>query len=140
MAESSRPASTDQHIGIVVNKSSARSYIFCTPALPIYATKILQIVAQATQVGNRPLPIAHTCMQPLASTGQWAIGGKKNIEFVIIQPATAYCPICKLSNWCDLISSCCAPKRKMAIYEGHIKNCGIRYFGQIEIYLDFLYG
>ena len=32
------------------------------------------------------------------------------------------------------------PNRKMAIYEGQIKSCGIRYFGQIEIYIDFLYG
>ena len=39
----------------------------------------------------------------------------------------------------DLIYSCRAPNKKMAIYEGHIKSCGIRYFGQIEIYLDFLY-
>ena len=44
-----------------------------------------------------------------------------------------------LKNSCgyDLIYSCRAPNRKVAVYEGHIKSCGIRYFGQIEIYINF---
>ena len=79
--------------------------------LPIWATKILQIIAQATQVGNdgwQP-PIAHCLhmhpwatlgskkiahcpwMQPLGNT--WAMGDRRQkIEFMCMQP-TAQSPL-----------------------------------------------